>query len=181
MDDAQTVAGVPARALVVAEVYDAQADFVWRTLSRLGVARRDLPDLLQEVFVVVHRHSDRFDATRPLRPWLYGICVGHVRNYRKRAFRRTELLQGAPAEASAEHGPEDALDREERVRAGQEALASLDPEHRAVFVMFEVEGMSGKDIAELLDVPLGTVHSRLHSARRTLAAALELVEKEGRA
>ena len=56
-------------------------------------------------------------------------------------------------------------------------LAELDPEKRAVFVMFEVEGLPGREIARLLDVPIGTVHSRLHSARRALAAALEEDER----
>jgi RNA polymerase sigma-70 factor (ECF subfamily) len=157
--------------LDVAEVYDAEADFAWRSLQRLGVDERDLPDLLQEVFVVVHRQRDRYDRSRPLRAWLFGICAGLARNHRRRAFRRQETLTATPPERAGED-PEQVYEAVRQRQRGERVLAELEPEHRAVFVMFEVEGMSGKAIAELLDVPLGTVHSRLHHARRALLAAL---------
>lgn len=159
--------------LDVAEIYDAHADFAWASLHRLGVATRDVPDLLQEAFVVVHRRRAEYDPARPLRAWIFGICVGLARNYRRRTFRRVEALGAAPEVADRE-SPEDALDARRRREHGERALGALDPEKRAVFVMFEVEGMSGRAIAELLDVPLGTVHSRLHAARRELRQALGL-------
>jgi RNA polymerase sigma-70 factor (ECF subfamily) len=172
-----TVLPAPARAaLDVAEVYEAEADFVWRCLHRLGVHERDLPDLMQEVFVIVHRQRARYDHARPLRAWLFGIAAGLARNYRRRAFRRFESLSGASPEARDTADPEQALDAQRRRQRGERVLAELDPEQRAVFVMFEVEAMSGKAIAELLDVPLGTVHSRLHAARKALLAVLEEVE-----
>jgi RNA polymerase sigma-70 factor (ECF subfamily) len=136
--------------LDVGQVHAEQAAFVWRSLYRLGAAASDLPDLTQEVFVVVHRQRGTFDADKAIRPWLWGICLGVVRNYRKRAFRHHERSR---------------------------ALAALDPDKRAVFMMFEVEGMSGQEIAECVGVPLGTVHSRLHAARRELSSMLKEDEK----
>src|SRR5690349_5197287 len=105
-----TVVGVEVpRALDVAEVYDAHADFVWKSLQRLGVQERDVADLMQEVFVVVHRQRAVYDPARPLAAWLFGICAGLARNYRRRAFRRMESLTGSsPEQASAD--PQEVLD-----------------------------------------------------------------------
>lgn len=159
--------------LDVTAIYDQSADFAWRSLYRLGVAERDLPDLLQEVFLVVHRRRADYDAGRPLHPWIGGICLGLVRNYRRRAHRVRERLTGTVPERASADGPDAELDRRRQRERGVRLLEALEPEKRAVFVMFEVEGLSGRDIAELLDVPIGTVHSRLHAARRELLAALE--------
>lgn len=164
--------------LDVVAAYDEHADFVWRSLHRLGVRSADLPDLVQEVFLVVHRRRAEHDGTRSVRGWLWGIAVGITQNYRRRAFRRLETsgdLSAHPSDADLE----EALDQRRQAARGERALAELDPEKRAVFVMFEVEGMSGREIAAMLDVPLGTVHSRLHGARRELAAALAGVADEG--
>jgi RNA polymerase sigma-70 factor (ECF subfamily) len=164
---------VPARLpeMDVGAVYDAHGEHVWRSLHRLGVASADLPDLTQEVFVVVHRRRADFDAAQSIRGWLWGICVGLARNYKKRAFRHTERLVDAP-EGIGGGDAEGDLDTRRRGERGRRALSELDPERRAVFVMFEVEGMSGRAIAEALDLPIGTVHSRLHAARGELAKAL---------
>lgn len=167
------IVAVPAAQSDMREAYEAHADFAWRSLHRLGVHERDLPDLLQEVFVVVHERRSAYDETRPMRAWIFGICAGLARNYRRRAFRRMETLSGAPPEPRAGEDPEQVLDGWRRRRRCEHALAELDPEVRAVFVLFEVEGVTGKAIAEMLDIPLGTVHSRLHAARRALLAALE--------
>ncbi len=158
--------------LDVGATYDAHAEFVWRALHRMGVRSEDLADLLQEVFVVVHRRQADYDPERPIRGWLWGIALGQARNYRRKAHRSVERLEGRPATAIIDD-PEAALRRRRQQERGQLLLAELDPEKRAVFVMFEVEGLTGREIARLLDVPLGTVHSRLHAARRALAQALE--------
>ena len=161
------------RELDVAAVYDAEAELVWRSLHRLGVREADLPDLLQEAFVVAHRKRADYDPTRPLGAWLFGICLGLARNYHRKMFRRVETLPGRVPDRGDADDPERALDTSERRERGLRILSALEPEKRAVFVMFEVEGLSGRAIAELLDVPVGTVHSRLYAARRALAAALE--------
>ena len=157
--------------LDVGAAYAAHGEHVWRSLHRLGVAAADLADLTQEVFVVVHRRRADYDPSRSMRGWLWGICVGLARNHRKRAFHHAEQLVDAPDRAVSGDA-EGELDTRRRAALGRRVLAELDPERRAVFVMFEVEGMSGRAIAEALEVPIGTVHSRLHAARAELAAAL---------
>lgn len=164
------------RALDVGATYDAHAEFVWRALHRMGIPTEDVADLLQEVFVVVHRRRADYDPTRPLRGWLWGIALGLARNHRRKAARSLARPESRTATTIIDD-PERALRRRRRRERGQRLLAELDPEKRAVFVMFEVEGLAGREIARLLDVPLGTVHSRLYAARRALAAALEEDER----
>lgn len=158
--------------LDLADLYDEHADFVWRSLHRLGIRAADLPDLVQEVFVVVHRRFSELDRTRPVRGWLFGISAGLARNYHRRSFRKAERLSGEVDRTRDERDPERALDEKSARERGLRLLSALDPEKRAVFVMFEIEGLSGREIAAQLGVPLGTVHSRLHAARRELTAAL---------
>ncbi|MCC6877557.1 MAG: sigma-70 family RNA polymerase sigma factor, partial [Sandaracinaceae bacterium] len=113
--------------LDVGAVYDAHASFVWGSLYRLGVATSDLPDLTQEVFAVVHRRRDAYDSREPIKPWLWGICLGLVRNYRRRAFRHRERLRAEPPEVLGADDPEEALEERRAKERGERALAALDP------------------------------------------------------
>ncbi len=125
--------------------------------------------------MVLHRRRADWDG-RSVRGWLWGICVGLMRNHRRRAFRRIETLVADVDVAGAP--PVDVIERKRRMANGQRALAELEVEQRAVFVMFEIEQLSGKQIADSLEIPLGTVHSRLFSARKTLARRLQEFEDE---
>lgn len=162
--------------LTVAEVHEAHADFVWKTLQRFGVPARDLEDALQEVFLVVHRKLSTFDGSARITTWLYAICFRVAAGHRRRAHHRRELitseLDDQPAEGAA-HDPEAlVLQRESRQRLEQ-ALDALNLERRAVFVMFELEGLATPEIAQILGVPIGTVHSRLHAARAEFVRAVQ--------
>lgn len=160
------------RRLDVAVVYADHADFVWASLHRLGVAEADLPDLLQEVFVVVHRRSDAWDGVSSLRSWLFGIALRLTMNHRRKAYRRRERMVDAVPEVGGGPSPErEAQLADERSRA-RAVVDALPPERRAVFVMFEVEGLDGHTIARELGIPVGTVHSRLHKARNEIQAHL---------
>ena len=163
--------------LDVTEVYGAHADFVWATLHRMGVRPDDLADVMQEVFFVVHRRRCSFDGSSALRTWLFGICIRLAKNYHRKAYRRRERSVVEPPEdrlwvGSGSHDPERALERTRARRAAETLLDRLAPDKRAVFVMFEVEGLSCDEIAEQVGVPVGTVYSRLHSARKAFAKEL---------
>jgi RNA polymerase sigma-70 factor (ECF subfamily) len=160
-----------AQPLAVADVHAAHADFVWRSLARLGVRDEDLPDMLQEVFLVVHRRLHTYDETSKLTSWLFGICLRIAAAYRRRAHRRRERPFAAVPEPAAPEapGPERALQARQDLEA---LLDALPLERRAIFVMFEIDGLSCQQIAETLEVPVGTVHSRLHAARRAFEKAL---------
>ena len=160
----------PARSapLDVLEVHEKYADFVWRTLQRMGVQPSDLDDALQEVFVVVHKKRHLFDGSSAVTTWLFGICLRVASATRRKAHRFRERLDTdwvAAAGESAEGHPEhELMQRQARARLAQ-VLDTLEPERRAVLVMFEVEGLACGEIATQMGTPLGTVYSRLSAAR----------------
>ena len=163
---------LPQADAAVEGVYAEHAEFVWRSLQHLGVRSADLEDLLQEVFLVVHRKLPEFDGRSRITTWLFGICLRVVTNQRRRAWFRFERPADTLPERAEERTPEDHLGEEQRSRAFERALGRLSLEQRAVFVLFELEGKSCQDIAELVGAPLGTVYSRLHHARRDLRKSL---------
>jgi RNA polymerase sigma-70 factor (ECF subfamily) len=166
----------------VRTIYRAHARFVWLSLQRLGVQPSDLDDVAQDVFVIVHRRLDTFDRTSRITTWLFGICLRVAANYRRRRRWTRELLTGwvednRPATLVA---ADEVLVRREEREIAERALDRLDVAKRATFVMFEIESLSCLEIAEIMNVPLGTVYSRLHSARRELekTMARELKRRE---
>ncbi len=173
-------AGAEQEALDVDQVYGEHADFVWRSLQRLGAPEADLEDLLQEVFVVVHRKRASFDGRSKLTTWLFGIALRVVRAHRRRARFRRERATALPPEGVDRRTPEREAETRQAQRRLAQVLDALEPQRRATFVMFEVEGLPTRTIAELTGVPVGTVHSRLHLARRDFARALTRLEKRER-
>ena len=156
--------------LDIRTIYDAHGDFVWLSLQRLGVQPADMDDVAQEVFMTVHRRLDSFDQKTRVTTWLFGICLRVAANYRRRRRSRHEVLAGDSHDdrPSTVVAADDLLARREERHFAEWALSRLDVEKRATFVMFEVESLSCEEIAKIMNVPLGTVYSRLHSARRQL-------------
>lgn len=180
---ATAAAGSPATGLDVTAIHAAHADFVWTTLQRFGVRDADLEDALQEVFVVVHRRLDSWDRTSKITTWLFGVAMRVAAAFRRKAHVRRERATEDAGELEIDHGlsPEEAAARIEARATLESILDTLDLERRAVFVMFEVEEMSCEEIAATIGVPVGTVYSRLHKARKEFAAAVEKRRKEGAA
>jgi RNA polymerase sigma-70 factor (ECF subfamily) len=166
--------------LSVEQIYAQHADFVWRALQHLGAKQADLEDLGQEVFVAVHRSIASFDGRSKLTTWLFGICLHLVQRHRRRAYLRLEFLQAEPPERVDPTTPETRYDEEQARCRLARLLQKLSPERRATFVMFEVEGMSCEEIAELTAVPVGTVYSRLHLARKQVAATAARLRRSGK-
>lgn len=158
-----------------AEVYERHADFVWASLARLGVARDDLPDQLQEVFLVVHRRLDSYDGSCAVTTWLFGICLRAASDHRRRAWRRREHVGDAPVEeqpGSTAATPEDDVSGRQARAQLDEILDELDIDKRAVFVMFEIDEMSCDEIADVQGIPVGTIYSRLSAARKEFQKAI---------
>ncbi|HWA74230.1 MAG TPA: RNA polymerase sigma factor [Polyangiaceae bacterium] len=149
------------------ELYDTEFEFVWRTLRRLGVPEADLPDVVQEVFLVVHRRLSDFEGRSKVTTWLFRIAMGVARDRRRKAHVRRELLDPNVFDSVADPAPDatQELERRDDLALFDSALDGLDLDQRAVFALFELEGMSGQDIATTLQIPLGTVYSRLRLAR----------------
>lgn len=160
-------------ALNVEGVYDSHADFVWLTLQRMGIPARDLEDVCQDVFIVVHRRLASYKGEAKLSAWLFGICLKVAAAYRRRAHRRHEQLTDLePVMAAVEDhaSPENRAATNQFRRRLQNWLDGLGLEHRVVFVMFEMDGLSCDEISRQLGIPVGTVYSRLHKARKGLSA-----------
>lgn len=152
------------------EIYRAHYDFVWRTLRRMGVGERDVMDAAQKVFIVAHRRLHTFDGRSALKTWLCGIALRVASDYRRSAVARHEVLVAeTPPETSSEADQHRRLETQERLAFLDTVLAELPVEQRTVFVLFELEEVSGEAIAELLAVPEGTVRSRLRLARRAFS------------
>lgn len=156
--------------LDVHTIYRAHARFVWLSLQRLGIHPSDLDDVAQDVFMVVHRRLDSFDRRARISTWLFGICMRVAANYRRRRRWTHEVLSGGLEDdrPSALDAADDVLVRREQREIAELALSRLEVAKRATFVMFEIESLSCLEIAELMNVPVGTVYSRLHSARKQL-------------
>ncbi len=151
-------------------IYESQANFVWLSLQRLGIKSPDMDDVAQEVFLIVHRRLDTFDRNTRITTWLFGICMRVAANYRRRRRWTLEVPAGDASDdrPSTLVAADDLLARREERHLAEWALSRLGIEKRATFVMFEVEALSCDEIAKIMNVPLGTVHSRLHAARRQL-------------
>jgi len=142
-------------------------------LQRMGVRDGDIEDQLQEVFVVVHHRLHTFDGSARMTTWLFGICARVAAAYRRRAHRRREEVVADVPEGDMERGsPEDAVIAQQARTRLLGILDLMDLEKRAIFVMFELDEVPCEAIAEILAVPVGTVHSRLHAARKDFQTAL---------
>jgi RNA polymerase sigma-70 factor (ECF subfamily) len=174
------VAGTrPARdqlALALDRLYEHHAGDVERWVQRLAGPHADHQDLVHDVFVVALRRQSEFRGDASLRTWLFRITHHVVRHRRKRDFvRRLLFARHAPALADTTPAPTafDDLARRERTARLYAALDRLPDRYRTPLVLYELEGLSGEEVAELLGLELNTVWVRLHRARARLLAALK--------
>lgn len=155
-------------------LYEQHFDHVWHTLRRFGVVDRELEDAAHDVFVIVHRKLADFDASRSARAWLSGIAWRVAADTRRRAHHRRETLDDRAGvdRAAPLPAPDDVLAAREARDLIEQALAELPLDQRAVLVLCDLDGASGPEAAEALDVPLNTVYSRLRTARSRLGATV---------
>lgn len=154
-------------------IFETECSFVWNTLRRLGIPDRDADDAAQDVFVVVHRHLHEFDPTRPLRPWLFGICYRVALAHRRRARTTRERLDEVRDVPDSSRGADEQLEQAQARDLVRRALDALDLDRRALIVMHEYEGYPVPQIAETLGVPLNTAYSRLRLAREQFAVQVK--------
>lgn len=169
--------------LTFTDVYDEHFRFVWRSLRRLGVSEADVADAAQEVFVVVHRKLDTFEARAKLSTWLFGICLRVAARRRSAPSKRREIADEAAIAAQIDPREDAAstVEHGDRRRLLEALLDELPFEQRTVFVLFELEAMTGEDIADALEIPLGTVYSRLRLARAAFEKSVQRERARSRA
>jgi RNA polymerase sigma-70 factor (ECF subfamily) len=152
------------------EVYRTHFDLVLRRLARLRVREADLMDVTQDVFVVVHRQLPGFEGRSNIATWLSAICKFVARDYvRSARFRREVLVDPGEMDRSGTKGQiVQRFGSPELAYAVTSMLNRVTEKLRIVFVLFASDGLSGKEIASALNIPVGTVRSRLRLARKAL-------------
>lgn len=159
-------------------IFDEHARYVIRTLRHLGIREADVEDVAQEVFVTVHRKLAEFEGRAKLRTWLYAICLRVASDHRRRAYVvRERTTDNPPVDTGERTGAEPDASFESRAFV-QQLLETLDDDKRTVLVLYEIEGLAMREVAEVIGCPLQTAYSRLHAARELLQSAFQRVRKE---
>jgi RNA polymerase sigma-70 factor (ECF subfamily) len=174
-DEALLAACATGDAVAQGELFSRHADALYRFLGRLrGADARDLDDLLQRTFLEVLRSIKRFRGKASVRTWLFGIAANVVRHHvRAEARRRTFLDSMTWVPERRSDNPAEAVERQQLGRRLADALAQLSDDLRIPFVMCDVEGLPGTEVARVLALREGTLWRRLHDARTRLRRSLQ--------
>lgn len=154
----------------------------FRVLQRLGVRDAEIDDALQVVLLAADRKFDEIPNQAELKAYICAACVSVARDAGRRRVRRT--AQSAPLDDLDEElqspgaDPAYLLERKQALAMVQRILETMLPERREVFVLYELEELTGREISEHLGVPLGTVASRLRKAREDFRKAIALVDPD---
>jgi RNA polymerase sigma-70 factor (ECF subfamily) len=168
----------PPEAIDSEVLFRSYAQFVASFLHRLGVRAADIEDAVQEVFLAAHRKGGYRPGTASPTTFLARLALDARRATVRRNLRFWKAHR-EPAAATEETTPEYALSLRQTAERLQAALEELEPELRAIFLLFELEGESCQAIAEAFDLKLGTVYSRLHHARSKFEAYVARAERHG--
>ena len=155
-------------------------DFVWRTVRRLGVPASEADDASQQIFVIAHQKLAEIRMGSE-RAFLIAVAT-RVASRMRRTIQRREMAQQQLADTPDLHSPFPAqgVSRVEARDLLDRVLDTMPPEIRLVFVLFELEDLSVDNIAETLELPRGTVATRLRRARMLFAEASERIQEQRR-
>jgi RNA polymerase sigma factor (sigma-70 family) len=152
------------------ELYDRYHEAIRRFVARATSDAEDVDDLVHATFLAAARSAERYDGRPSCRPWLVGIAA-HLLRRRRRSFGQIlKVLSSLRGLRAASADPRPALQARGDV---ERALAGISEVKRVTLLMAEVEGLSCAEIAAAMEVPIGTVWTRLHAARRELRRALD--------
>jgi RNA polymerase sigma-70 factor (ECF subfamily) len=176
MPDAAVITASVRRPSLFAEVFDRHAADLLRYLTR-RIGANDAEDVLGDTFTVAFERRESFDPAAPsARPWLYGIASNLIHRRRRdevRFLRALARVSPSAPESTFEDDVASRVDSTERVRGLAGALASLSAGDREVLLLVVWAQLSHEDVSVALEIPVGTVKSRMHRARRILRDALE--------
>jgi RNA polymerase sigma-70 factor, ECF subfamily len=167
--------------MTVEEIYRAHAADVARWVARLGGSHIELEDAVQEVFARVHRHLDGYRGEARLTTWLFRITENVVREQgRRNRWRR--FLRSAEDEAaevpSSQDSPAESAEKGQSRALIQRALERLKPRYRTAIVLFELEDLSGEEVAERMGIKLSNLWVLLHRARAELVRQVGELREE---
>jgi len=179
VDSAENSAQEPKAPLAFHAIYERWFDDVSQWIRAMGGPEAEREDLVQDVFVVVHRRLHAFDGEN-LPGWLYQITRRRVRDFRRLLWVKHLFFGSVPLPDNlVKEGasPADTLETDEKRLTLEHLLGKLHESERAALVLFEIDGYSGEDIAQIQGVPLNTVWARLHKARKKLRSLLAKLER----
>jgi RNA polymerase sigma-70 factor (ECF subfamily) len=157
-------------------LYDRHRRLVYRTALAITSDTDSAADLLQDVFLRLHRFAKNIDPSRPLEPWLYRMTTNLAYDWVKRRKRWPRPLDDL-AEwlvGTGKNPPYETVERNDEWRQVQKAIADLPLTQRIVVALYYLNDLSLQEIADVLDVPVGTVKSRLYYGRLALKKNLGL-------
>jgi len=161
-------------------LYDRHRNLVYRTALAITGDVEAAADLLHDVFLRLHRFASHIDPGRPLEPWLYRMTTNQAYTWIKRRRRWLRPLEDMAEwlTGNKKDLPSYQAEAEEAWQYVQQAVMSLPVSHRGVVVLYYVNDLSIQEISEILEIPVGTVKSRLHYGRKTLKKSLGFLEGE---
>jgi RNA polymerase sigma-70 factor (ECF subfamily) len=151
------------------ELYDRYQAPLRRFLTRATRDAHDVDDLVHATFLSAAQCAQRYDGRASCRPWLIGIAAQLLRRRRRASGRFGEILASLKSSLQPPRDPQPALQARTDI---ERALGVLSEAKRVTLLLAEVEGLSCEEIAQVLEVPIGTVWTRLHAARRELRKAM---------
>jgi len=161
-------------------LFDRHRGLVFRTAIAITGDSEAAADLLQDVFLRLHRFAGHIDPIRPLEPWLYRMTTNLSYTWVKRRQRWLRPLEDVAdwLAGARKDTPAYQAEMDDVWRQVQQAVLSLPLAHRGVVVLYYVNDLSLQEISEILDIPVGTVKSRLHYGRQALKQSLGLMAGE---
>ena len=164
----------------LAKTYREQYGFVWRSLRRLGVPDDAVDDAVHDVFVVAARRLQEFEGRAAVTSWLFAVAV-RVSKHQRRSIARHRRRKDALAAEDDAHGSSHSGDfaRQDAARILHGLLARIDEPLRHVYILLELEQMTGREVAAILSINVPTVHSRLRSARTQLRRHADAMQNDG--
>lgn len=158
------------------ELYARYHSQVFRTALAITCNQEAAEDILQDVFLKLYRYADRIDTSLSLSPWLYrvtaNLCYTYISRQRRWLTALEDVIENVVA-APARTCPERQVERDELQTIVQQAIDLLSPSQKVVIVLHYLADLSLKEISYILEVPEGTVKSRLHYGRKNLRRRLE--------
>lgn len=174
-DEALVGACAQADSAALGALFERHHRRVYSFLCRVSLSRGpDAEDLLQDTFAAAWKSAARYEGNAPALSWLFGIAANVARNHarsKRRGARAMSVLTDIPEQHSDR--ADDLVARRQSMRRIEAALAELPHDHRVAFVMCELEGIAGTEVAKTLGVRPGTVWRWLHFARKSLREVLE--------
>ena len=158
------------------EIYDRYRLLVFRTALAITADPEAASDLLQDVFLRLFRFASRIDPQKPIQPWLYRMTTNLAYTWVKRDQRWTKPFENLAdwLAGANRNNPDEAVEQLDDWNRLQQAVANLPISQRMVVVLYYLNDLSLQEVAEILDIPVGTVKSRLHYGRIALKKELGL-------